>query len=235
VVENIVYGGKNVYGYKIGILMLDSQFPRIKGDIGNAETWNYPVLFKKVENAYPEKIVKDLSDDFLHPFIEAAKELEDNGVKAITTSCGFLAPFQDRLANAVSIPVYTSSLVQVPVVCNMVGSNAKVGILTVNSSSLSEEHLKSVNIDINRVVVEGMETREEFVRFTLQNSDYVDVNKCKEELVDGALQIKNNNPEVQALVLECTNMPPYSDDIRKATGLPVFDIVTFTNMIYSAL
>ena len=101
--EKIVYGGKNVYGYDIGILMLDSKFPRIRGDVGNAKTWDFPVLYKTVVGGTPKKVVLELTEDDIEPFILAAKELEQAGVKAITTSCGFLALFQKQLANAVNI------------------------------------------------------------------------------------------------------------------------------------
>ena len=124
--EKIAKGGKNVYGYKIGILMLDSTFPRIQGDIGNAFTWNFPVLYKKVVGGTPKKVVLELTKEDVAPFIEAAKDLEKEGVRAITTSCGFLALFQKEMAAAVNIPVLTSALLLVPLVYKMLGSNKKV-------------------------------------------------------------------------------------------------------------
>ena len=97
--NGIVKGGQNIYGYDIGVLMLDSTFPRICGDIGNARTWDFPVLYKKVEGGTPKKVVLELTSEDIQPFIEGAKELEAAGVKAITTSCGFLALFQEELSN----------------------------------------------------------------------------------------------------------------------------------------
>ena len=40
---------------------------------------------------------------------------------------------------------------------------------------------------------------------------------------------------VGAIVLECTNMAPYADDIRRATGLPVFSILTLINWFQASL
>ena len=115
----IVKGGRTNYGEPIGILMLDTKFPRIFGDIGNAETFSFPVRYKRVVGATPQRVVKEADPSLIEPFIEAAKELEQKGVSAITTSCGFLAIFQDYLADAVDIPVFTSSLIQVPLVYRM--------------------------------------------------------------------------------------------------------------------
>jgi len=110
-------GGFTNYGQDIGILMLDTIFPRIPGDIGNAGSYNIPVRYKTVKNAKPFTIMGDKPDaELLKPFVEAARELEAEGVKAITTSCGFLAAFQGELADAVKIPVFTSALILAPLV-----------------------------------------------------------------------------------------------------------------------
>jgi len=231
----IIKGGYNVYGYKIGVLMLDSKFPRIPGDVGNAESFKYPVLFKKVNNAKPKNIVIDQTDEFLKPFIDAAKELELEGVKAITTSCGFLARFQDKIAENVKVPVFTSALLMVPMVCKMVGSDGLVGILTANKSTLSDEQLFSAGIDKSRVVIEGLETKEEFTSFTVENREQVDTDKCRRELCESAKDLVDNNPDIKAVVLECTNMPPYTNDIKATIGLPVFDIINLADFMYKAL
>jgi len=107
-------GGKNIFGHSIGILMLESRFPRIPGDVGNATTWDFPVLYKVVKNATPYAVVRKGDRRLLPSFIKGAKELEKEGVRAITTTCGFLAMFQQEIAAAVNIPVFTSSLMQVP-------------------------------------------------------------------------------------------------------------------------
>ena len=164
--DRIIEGHNNVYGYDIGILILDSSFPRIKGDIGNAITWRFPVLYKKVIGQTSHKVVLELNKNDIYPFIMAAKELEKEGVKAITTSCGFLALFQEELAKEINIPIYTSALMLVPMVSRMIGKNMKVGILTANKATLTKEHLMSVGINEEYCVIEGLEDKQEFTNFT---------------------------------------------------------------------
>lgn len=232
--SDIVKGGKNVYGYDIGVLMLDSTFPRICGDIGNAKTWDFPVLYKKVEGGTPQKVVLELTSEDIQPFIEGAKELERAGVKAITTSCGFLALFQEELSNCVNIPVFTSALLFVPMLSRMIGRNKKIGILTANKKTLTQQHLKAVGIENIPCKIVGLEEGEQFTNFTVQNKDSVNVETCREELIKAAKELTKDG-DIGVVVLECTNMPPYTKDIQEAAGLPVFDIVMLTNMFYKAI
>jgi Asp/Glu/hydantoin racemase len=235
VLGKIAYGGQNIYGYDIGILVLDSTFPRIVGDVGNAKTWNYPVLYRKVENATPQKVVLELDMDDIEPFIEAAKELEKCGVKAITTSCGFLSLFQDEIARELNIPIFTSALLLVPTVARMIGRNKKVGILTANKKTLSTKHLESIGADSDRCVIMGLEDKETFTNFTVQNRQTVDIDLCREELTERAHEFVEHDNTVGAIVLECANMPPFASDIQTVTNLPVFDIVTLTDMVQAAI
>lgn len=232
--NGIVKGGQNIYGYDIGVLMLDSTFPRICGDIGNARTWDFPVLYKKVEGGTPKKVVLELTPEDIQSFIEGARELEAAGVKAITTSCGFLALFQEELSNSVSIPVFTSALLFVPMLSRMLGKNKKIGILTANKKTLTQKHLKAVGIENIPCKIVGLEEGEMFTSFTVQNRDCVDVEACRRELIDAAEELTRDG-DIGIVVLECTNMPPYTKDIQEAVGLPVFDIVMLTNMFYRAM
>lgn len=232
--DGFAYGGYNTYGFDIGIIMLDSCFPRIEGDVGNAKTWRYPVLYKRVIGGTPKKVVLELTDDDIQPFVEAARELEREGVRAITTSCGFLALFQEKLCNAVNIPVFTSALLLVPLVKKMIGANRKVGVLTASKSTLTDSHLKAVGIDKQSCVIRGLEDKENFTHFTVQNWNKVDVGLCRKELVAAAGELIKMDENIGAIVLECTNMPPFSKDIQKVTNLPVFDIISLTDMIYDS-
>ena len=230
--KNIVYGGNCVYGYDIGVLMLDSTFPRIIGDVGNAKTWAYPVLYKKVENATPTKVVLKLTKDDISPFIDAAKELERAGVKAITTSCGFLALFQKELAEAVSIPVFTSALIMLPMISHMIG-NKKILVLTANSDTLTKRHIESVCGNIGNINMDiiGTQNKPTFTHFTVQNWNSVDLNECERDIlvtIEEAMAIE----KYDAILFECTNMPPYSDIVREKFNLPVFDFVSLMNFVH---
>jgi hypothetical protein len=112
----ILEGGANIYGIPIGVLSLESYFAKPPGHIKNASTFDFPVTFKVVKGATTKKVVDYGDRSLLEPFIAAARELESEGVEAITGSCGFLALFQREIADAVNIPVFLSSLIQVPMV-----------------------------------------------------------------------------------------------------------------------
>lgn len=219
----------------IGILMLETRFPRIPGDVGNATTWNFPVLYKTVKGATPDSVVRKADRNLLEPFVKGAQELEREGVRAITTSCGFLALFQQEMAGAVAVPVFTSSLMQVPLVSSMLKPCQKIGIITIHSESLTREHLASVGVDRVPHIVVGTETEEEFSRAILGDEAELDVEKSRQELVKVARILKRDHPEVGAIVLECTNMPPYAAAIQEDVELPVFDIYTLVDMVYHAV
>jgi len=228
-------GGKNVFGHAIGILMLKSRFPRIPGDVGNATTWDFPVLYKVIENATPDAVVRKGGRGLLPSFIKGAKELEKEGVRAITTTCGFLALFQQRIAAAVNVPVFTPSLMQIPLVYTMLKPSQKVGIITIYAEALTQRHLSSVGVDKVPHVILGTEGEEEFSRAILNDEMELDVEKSRNELVKTARKMISDYSEVGAIVLECTNMPPHAAAIQQEIGLPIFDIYTFVNMVYQAV
>lgn len=231
-----VKGGQNTFGFSIGILMLDTQFPRIPGDMGNAATFDFPVLYHRVRGASPDRVVRHGQQELLPAFIEGARALEREGVRAVTTNCGFLAKFQSDVAAAVSIPVFTSSLMLVPLVHRMLPPGKAVGIMTVDASSLRPEHLAGAGItkDI-RAVVAGMETEKEFTRVLLDDQLELDVDAAREEHLTVARRLIEAHPEIGAIVLECTNMPPYRAGLQAVTGLPVFDITTLVRMVHDAV
>ncbi len=231
-----IRGGRNLYGFPIGILMLDTVFPRIPGDIGNAATFPFPVLYHKVRNASPTRVVREGDPALLDGFIEGARALEANGVLAITTGCGFLALFQRQLAEAVRVPVFTSALMMVPLVARMLGPDRAVGIMTVDSASLGPRHLAAVGITEEiPIVIAGMEKGRAFTPVLLDNETELDVDAARQEHVEVARDLIERHPEVGAIVLECTNMPPYAAAIRETTGRPVVDITTLIRMVHAAL
>ena len=231
-----VRGGQNLYGFSVGILMLDTRFPRIPGDMGNAATFDFPVLYHRVEGASPHRVVRQGQRELLPAFVEGARLLEREGVRAITTNCGFLAQFQPELAAAVSVPVFTSSLMLVPIVHRMLPPARAVGVLTVDASSLRPAHFAGAGITPEvPTVVAGLETEKEFTRVLLDDLLELDVEAARQEHVRVATRLVEEHPEVGALVLECTNMPPYRADIQRATAVPVFDITTLVRMVHDAV
>ena len=219
----------------IGIIMLDTLFPRIPGDVGNPDTFSFPVLYKVVKGANPTRVVKDADPLLLQCFIDAAHDLERAGVKAIATSCGFLAIFHRELVNAVDVPIFTSSLLQVHAAQAIIKEEQKVGIITAHRQSLSRKHFTGVGIESYPTAVIGMDDTEEFVAVFIEGKKTIDVEKCRREMVSAAEKLIRAHPDVGAIVLECTNMPPYAKDVQQASGRPVFDVVTMINYAYTAM
>lgn len=234
----ITSGGKNVYGVPVGILMLDTRFPRIPGDIGNAATWPFPVSFRIVQGADVAEIVRDLTTTrWLQPFIDAALELQEMGVSTITTSCGFLALFQPEIQRQVRVPFLSSSLLQIPWLLTLLPPDKRVGVMTIEKDALTDNHFRAAGIaDRQRLDVIGMdEVDGYFNRQILGNQLELDVERAADEHEAAAQLLLERHPDVGAIVLECTNMPPYADRIRAATSLPVYDITTLVRWAVSGL
>jgi len=231
-----VRGGFNQYGFTVGILMLNTRFPRVVGDMGNAATFDFPVRYHRVAGADPDLVVRRGAAGLLPAFVEGAMLLEREGVGALTTNCGFLVKYQRQLAAAVRIPVFTSSLLLVPLVHRMLPPGRRVGIMTVNAASLTPRHLQGAGIGADvPIAVTGMETEKEFTRVLLGDEMELDVDAARDEHVRVARRLVADHPDLGAIVLECTNMPPYAADVQRVTGLPVFDIVSLVTMAHGAV
>lgn len=229
-----VVGGKAVYGASIGILMLDARFPRIPGDMGNATTWSFPVHYKVVKGASPDRVVRNRAEGLLGKFTDAAKELVSEGVDAITTNCGFLSLFQNELATAVQVPVATSSLMQVGLVNATLPPGKRSAILTISGSTLTEAHLAAAGVP-EGTPIGTTEGGREFTEAILGNALELDVEAARADNIEAAKALVDSNPEIGALVLECTNMTPYAADIQETICCPVFTAESFVSWIHSGL
>ena len=227
-------GGKTVYGASVGILMLETRFPRIPGDIGNALTWPFPVHYRVVRGATPDNVVRGDAGSLAEEFIEAGRDLVAMGCDGITTNCGFLALIQDRLREALGVPVATSSLMQVPMVQALLPPGRRVGILTISAASLSPAHLTAAGADHDTPIV-GTDGGRCFSNAILSDLPEIDVEDCRLDLLDAAAGLTRQHPDVGAIVLECTNMVPFARDIREATGLSVFSAYSFVSWFQSGL
>lgn len=231
----IVVGGKSIYGAPLGILMLETRFPRIHGDMGNAATWPFPVLFRVVPGATPEKVVLKGAAGLLPGFIDAAKELVHLGAETITTTCGFLVKFQKELADGAGVPVATSALLQLPWVQATLPAGKRVGVITISKPSLTATHLFGAGAPSDTPVV-GVETGRELFRVLVkgEKSD-LDVALAEQDVVKAGLDLVRLYPEVSAIVLECTNMPPYAAALQRAVGLPVYDVYSMLTWLHAGL
>jgi hypothetical protein len=233
--SRIASGGKAIYGAPLGILMLEARFPRIPGDMGNGTTWPFPVLYHVVKGATPEKVVLKGAAGLLPDFIDAAKDLVRLGAEAITTNCGFLSLFQQEIAAAVGVPVATSSLMQVPWVQATLPPGKRVGLVTVSGSTLSPAHLQGAGVPLDIPLV-GTENGREFFRVLIKaEKDDMDIALAERDVVEAGKELVARHPEIGAIVLECTNMPPYAAALQAEVGLPVYDIYSMITWFHAGL
>jgi len=231
----IARGGQAVYGLPLGILMLEARFPRIPGDMGNAQTWPFPVLYRVVRGASPERVVLQGARGLLSDFIEAGRELVRLGAEALTTNCGFLSLFQGELAAATGVPVATSSLMQVPWVQSLLPPGRRVGVVTISAGTLTAAHFEAVGAPADTPIA-GTENGRELFRVLIRaEKDDMDVALAERDVVDAGRALVARHPEIGAIVLECTNMPPYAAALRAAVNRPVYDIYTMITWLYAGL
>jgi hypothetical protein len=206
----------------LGVIMLDTRFPRPPGDIGSPATWaraGIPVRFVTVPGASARRVVQAQDPALLGPFVDAARSLAGQGARLITTSCGFLAGWQAELQAAVDVPVITSSLLQ----CAQLPSP---GIVTFDAASLNTGLLQRAGVTVG-TPVEGLRPGCELQSRILADDTTLDLQQASEDVVDAAMRLVARHPEVQHVVLECTNMPPYRAAVAQATGRPVHDLETW--------
>ncbi len=227
-------GQKTYFGVSVGILMVNSTFTRYPGDIGNALTWDFPVSYKIVHDAIPERMTDLHNASLLDPFKRAAEQLIKEGVDGITTTCGFLSIYQKELAAFCGIPVATSSLLQVPMVQNLISPDKRVGVMTYNGDVLNGPYLEAVNVDPT-TPVKGMAQDSEFVRWVKQSDNSVSFETLRREVLQTARDFHAENPDIGAIVSECTNLAPFTADISEMLGIPVYDCVTMVNWFQAGL
>ncbi|NDW46534.1 aspartate/glutamate racemase family protein [Ruegeria sp. PrR005] len=231
---NLVKGGINICGVSIGVLSLESYFPKPPGHIKNPSSLPFTLTYEIIQGLTVSKLLNSPTPDMLDPLLDAARRLERSGVKAITGSCGFLALFQAEIAQAVSVPVFVSSLVQLPLIHTM--TQRPVGVLTASAPALTEKHLAGAGAAGVPVLVQGMEDSAEFADVILRGvRDDMDLDKVESELLAAGRQLVARDPEIGAVLLECTDLPPYAHALQRELQRPVFDIITLASMVHSAV
>jgi hypothetical protein len=219
----------------IGILMMDTAIRRIPGDVGNPATFPFPVLRRTVPGAGFERLIRQRDPSLLAPLVEAGGALVQQGARALTTSCGFVILFQEELAAALPVPVFTSSLLQLPLVQRTLGPHRRVGVITADAANLTAQHLLKAGGDPTRLTVRGLEEQPRFREAIFGGCGLIDPQGVEAEVVALARRMTAEDPAIGALVLECTNLPPYAEAVQKAVSLPVYDIVTLIRHLHSAL
>jgi hypothetical protein len=230
--------GQVGYGFSVGILMLDCNIAFVPGDVGNASTYDFPVQYLLVPGATGDAVVGRQDPALTPGFVEGAQALVAQGVRAITGDCAYMGAYQQAVAEAVDIPVFMSSLMQVPLVLNMMAPRRRLAVLVANGQTVSDRLLDPVGITgtvRERCVFRGLEDKEAFSSSFLIETGEVDVDAVEAEMVETGREMVAEDPSIGGFLLECSDMPPYSAALQAATGLPVFDWIGFINYVHHAV
>lgn len=210
------------------------QLEELKGNSTNPASFDFPLYYSRIEGANLHTVLEKPDEIVLQKMIVESNSMAKIGIKAITTSCGFNAIFQRELAQQVSVPVFTSSLMQIPLLQNMIGFQ-DIGIITASKNLLSQEHLQQCGVnDFDHIHIEGLDDCKEWQKVFDTPEAEIDVQAVEEEVLKKVLHLKDQR-NIKCLILECTDLPPFANRIRKETGLPVFDFVTMTNYIQQSI
>jgi Asp/Glu/hydantoin racemase len=239
----IVKGGYSYQGYSVGILMFDKKrFPMPPGDVGNATTYPFPVLMRQIpnleDNPYPP--LKDERGDFspeVQMCIEAAQQLEQDGVRAIAMCCGFFSLIQPVIAAAVNVPVITSPLIMIPIIRQLIKPDQSIVVVTAAAELLSEEFFSAVGVDrSNRLSLVGLDNSAAFNAICMGATGIVlETDDLRDDVLNGIEQARLADQKIGAVLLECTSLPPYASDVNKATGLPVFDFISCVEWLHRSV
>ena len=208
----ILKGGTRYYDTPVGVLCLDSLFPKPRGHLRNPLTFGFPVVTRVITGVDVPRLLFNPTPELLEPFVQAARELEADGVRAVTGSCGFMARFQGQIARELKVPVLLSSLVQLPLLRLLHGENAVIGVLTASAAAR------------DAVRMQGMDEQPEFRETILENKRHdFDLDRLEQEIV-GTAKAFARTQALDALLLECTDLSAFAEPVQKAAGIPVYDI-----------
>ena len=220
----------------VGILVADVLITRPPGDVGNPATYPFPVLYRKVPNASLERMIEREDPELLEPILEAARELVRKGAAAITSTCGFMILYQPQLSGALPVPVFLSSLLQLPFIRRILSPGDQIGIITANALHLTPRHLQLAGLeDVEAAKIIGLEDRPAFREAIFGGSGNLDYRAVREEVVAAAREVVQGKGRVKAILLECSNLPPYAGAVQEAVRLPVFDFNTMIHQVYRAI
>lgn len=231
----IVKGGFSTYGQTIGILMFKGVTPRVPGDLGHADTLDVDVCYEILDDVSFMDLV-DGSSNTQASLISAAKRLESKGVKAITGDCGLLSRYQEIIASQLKIPFFSSSLILIPLIWTLQGKTGEIGIITGHTALLKKEHLEKAGVtDDIKLSIIGMENEDEFKKVVISGMPVLDTDKMEQGLMNACKCLVGKHPDVRSIVLECTNLPTYSQNLSKAFELPVYSIISLAKLISNAV
>ncbi len=232
----MVRGGFATYGNVAGILMLDSRIPRLPGDPGHSQTFPFPVVHAVVRGL-PFKDLVEASHDNIGLAIEAARGLESEGVSFVAADCGLFSIFQEKIARELSVPFLGSSLSLIPFILSFLPPHSRIGVLTGHTGLLSETHLRAAGADPSRIVLVGMEDSAEFKRVVIDRGEELDGEALRRDIRSSCLVLteraKAEKLHIGAVIIECTNLIPYREEVQDLVGAPVYDLVSLIELFAS--
>lgn len=231
------YTGEHPAGIPVGVIMMDARVPYPPGSPNNARTFDYPVTYETITEAtYDSLIFAPQFDELRDRFIEAGRRLVERGVKAIVGSCGFMVLFQHELARELPVPVYSSSMLQLPMIAQTISPEKRVGILTFSGTSLTERHMEIATAGLPiKTVIHGLEDRPAFRSAVHEESGVLDFEAVEADVVAEAVAMQQQHPDIGAILLECSDLPPYAPAVAEATGLPVYHFMTLIDWAYRSV
>jgi hypothetical protein len=226
--------GQVIAGYAIGIIHLEVWYPLLPGNVVNATTYNFPVRYKALVGGTQERI-HGAAPSIGDSIIKAGRELEQEGVRAIAGACGYLGNYQRQVAAALNVPVFLSSLLQVPMIHHSLRPGQRIGVLCADGPALTSRLLEACGVTPDMpIAVLGLEDRPEFSNITYSKGEF-SFAQIQQEVVDAARQLVEEYKDIGAILLECSDMPPFASAVQAAVKLPVFDFVTMINWIHQAV
>ncbi len=228
--------GRRVGGVAIGVIQLSANIPMIPGNMGNATTFPFPLLYEPMEVTGDMVVSTKPHPEVLRRSVEAGKKLEMQGVRAVCGNCGFFGNYQNEVAAALDVPFFSSSLLQIPLILMGLKPNQKVGVITADGSKLSQAPaLENCGlINRNRIVIAGAENSSEMKKILGTTGSY-NPKKFELQLIEIARKMVAENQDIGSILLECTELPPHAHAIQKAVGIPVWGFPTLVNWIYSGV
>ena len=232
------------YGMGLGIIILDDVYPGFPGDVRNASAFPFPIQYEIAEGVDIVALVhEEDKSPCLAPIQRAAKKLEKMGCRAIAAECGYFAYFQKDIAGYVDVPVFMSSLLQVPFAQQLIGPDKVVGVLVAEKAFMTEAHLRAVGIQPgSNYIVEGAEddgSCPEFEQLWIasKRSDPPGAcyDKAEKEFVPVAVDFYRAHPNMGAMILECTGMQPFARAIQREIDIPIFSWGTLLDYAYSVV
>jgi len=225
--------GQAIAGHAIGIIVINIWYPLVPGNVANASTYNFPVMYKILKEASIEQI---LSGDpvLLDMVIEAGKELIQQGARAIVGACGSFVNYQKEASAAFEVPTLLSVMMQVPLILQSLKPDQRLGILAASAAALTPKVFDQCGIiDPSRIVITEALNLPEFQNLGNCTGQF-NSNKLELEVVDLMKQFVHDNPEIGAILIQCSDLPPYAGAIQDAVKLPVFDMNTLIEWLYYA-